>query len=79
MAEEAKARQSSAAEIVQELLGLFGGDFQRTRKPAAERSIQKGITDKEHENGRNQRDGDGAENHLGFEAGAELCLVPLHE
>src|SRR5215831_14284428 len=64
-------------EIVEELLGFFGGDFERAGKPAAEGAVEQGIADKEHEDDGKKGDGHGAQNHLGFEARPELFLAAL--
>src|SRR5580698_9974916 len=73
--EIAQARERAAAEIVHQGLRLLGGDFERAREPAAERAIEQRIADDKHEEDREERERHGADDHLRFEAGAELIFA----
>ena len=73
--EIAQARERAAAEIVHQRLRLFGGDFERAREPAAERAIEQGIADEKHEDDWQEREGHRADDHLRFEARAELIFA----
>src|ERR1700739_3651234 len=68
IAESVEAGKHAVAKIVEQLLRLFGGDFERPWEPAAEGTVEEGIADKEHENGGKKRNGDGAHHHLSFES-----------
>ena len=77
IAQGVETRECAAAKIVQEILRFFGGDFEGPGEPAAEGAVEQGIADEEHEDDGEQRDGGGAEDHLGFEAGAEMIFAAL--
>ena len=66
------------AHFLEEVVALFGGDFERAGKPAGEGAVEKGIADEEHEEDGKKRNAHGADDHLGFEAGAELVAATLH-
>src|SRR5208283_1666120 len=67
--------QSTVAKVVEELLRFFGGNFERAGKPASQRTVQQGIAGEKHEDDRQQRNGHGAHDHLGFEARAKLLFA----
>src|SRR6266446_151467 len=77
IAQGVEARKHAVAEIVQELLRFFRGDFERPGEPATEGAVEQGIAHKKHEYDGEKRDGGCAENHLGFETGAEVVLASL--
>src|ERR1700739_3430831 len=79
IAKQAETRKSAATEVVEQLLGLFRSDFQRTWKPAAQGAVEEGIADEEHEHDRQEGDRHGAEDHLGLETCAELRFAALHQ
>src|SRR5882762_4636560 len=54
---------------------LFRGDFDGARKPASEGAIEKRVADEKHEEDWEQRDGDSANDHFGFKAGAKLLAA----
>jgi len=56
-------------------LGLFGGDFEGAREPAAESAIEQGIADEKHEDDGQERERHCAYDHFRFEAGAELVFA----
>ncbi len=78
VAERVQSRERPAAKIVQQFLCFFGSDFQRPGEPPAQRAVQQGIADEEHENHGQQRNRHGSQDHLRFEARTELRLAALH-
>src|SRR5262249_46876103 len=50
---------------------LVGGDFDGARKPAGEGAVEQRVADKKHEEHRQQRNNNGADNHFAFATGAE--------
>ena len=54
---------------------MFGGDFDGTRKPAGEGAIEERVADEKHEENGEKGDSYCANDHFGFEAGAELLVA----
>jgi hypothetical protein len=63
------------AEFVEKRGALFGGDLDRAGKPPGESPVEEGVADEKHEDDGEKRDANGADDHLGFEAGAELFVA----
>ena len=77
IAEGVETGKRAAAKVVEKFLRFLGGDFERAREPAAEGAVEQGIADEEHKGDGEEGDGGGAEDHFGFEAGAELIFAAL--